>query len=79
MCSWEAQEPDSICSPDHVGGRWYLGLGGGVALKIEGQAGSSGVKPMGCGTSVPGSPRTAGESLEAVPATEAVPLPATLP
>ena len=70
---------DSICSLDHIGDGWFLGLGGGVVLKIEGQARSSGVKPMRCGRAVPGSLRTAGESLEAMPAPEAVTLPATLP
>lgn len=68
----------SICSLDHIGGRWYLGLGGGVALEIDGQARSSGVKPMGCVRGVPGSLRTAGESLEALPAPEAAGLPAIL-
>ena len=27
MGSGEAQEPDLTCSLDHVGGRWFLGLG----------------------------------------------------
>lgn len=38
LCLGEAQGHDSICVLDHIGGRWYLGLGEGVALKIEGQA-----------------------------------------
>lgn len=31
MCSREAQEHESICFLDRVGGRWYMGLGGRVA------------------------------------------------
>lgn len=68
----------SSCSLDYTGGRWYLGLGGGAALMIEGQARSSGVQPMGCVRGVPGSLRTAGESLEALPAPGAAALPAVL-
>lgn len=57
-----------------------LGPGWGeAALETEGQAASDGVQPVGCGMGVPGSMRPARESLEAVPATAAVPLPVTLP
>lgn len=38
------QEHGSIYSLDHIGKSWYLGHGGGLALKIEGQARSSGIK-----------------------------------
>lgn len=42
-CSGEAQEHDSICSMEHPGEKWDLGLGEGVPLKIS-QARSSGVE-----------------------------------
>lgn len=43
------QEHVSICPLDRIEESWYLGLGGGLALKIEGQARSNGVKPMDVG------------------------------
>lgn len=79
LCSGEAQERGSMCSMDHPGEKWDLGLGEGVTLKIS-QARSSGVGlSLWVWEEAPGSLRIAGENLEARPVPEAVPLPAILP